>query len=97
MQTHIIQHLLITDLAVSGLLGLLHPRPSLCKAACRLSQKWLGWGGGEMFGLRRGTSLLHMVPHKAKLSLCTAHMIKTVQLTGRNGTRFTPDPFLYGT
>jgi hypothetical protein len=44
---HVVQHLLITDLAVfESSLGVLHPGPSLHKAKSRLSLKWLGSGEG---------------------------------------------------
>jgi hypothetical protein len=39
------------DLAVCTELPiLLHPGPSLCKVASRLSLKWLGWGGVSGLG-----------------------------------------------
>ncbi len=51
---------------------MLHTGPSLCKAASRLSLKWLGWGGGEaLSGLDEGgrhMTLLHMIPHRSGLS-----------------------------
>ncbi len=103
MHTHIIRHLLITDLAVSGLLGLLHSSPSLHKAACRQSK--LAWMGvGSVLG-GGGT---HLYPHDSPPGRAE-HWSTVYQLfmyctyehncifNGSDGTRFTPDPFLSGT
>ncbi len=45
MFAHIVKHPLIMDLLFANLLGVLHPNPALCKAASRLSLKWLGQVG----------------------------------------------------
>jgi hypothetical protein len=42
MLMHIVRHLLITDLASTSFLGVLHPGPSLCQAVSRPSLKWVG-------------------------------------------------------
>ncbi len=64
-----VRHLLIMDLAGCELLGVLHLGLSLCKAARGLVYCGLGWGGGITgLGLMRGTSLLHVISHMARLS-----------------------------
>ncbi len=78
-----------------NLIGVLHPGPSLCKAASRLSLKWFGQeeGGGKVRVAKGHMTLLHIIPHKARLSknllytgfLCPAYTNTTVHLTGRMG------------
>ncbi len=80
--------------------GVHHPGPSLYKAASGLNLAWVE--GGEWLGWRRGTSVLHMIPHRTGLSrdslhtsfLCMAHQ-PNCTLNGSDVTHCTPYFFLW--